>query len=149
MNPQLEIAILSAASALLGSIVGGLLSYLTTRHLKHQEWQQTQLEEQIAKREDLYSAFLTESSRIHFGALDKRVEKAIEFAELYTLTGKMQMISSLEVIEAARALSKEAWDDYSDRERQKSEEEQDRIYKLRTQFTQHARKEIDQLRRKA
>ena len=68
MNPQLEIAILSAASALLGSIVGGLLSYLTTRHLKRQEWQQIQLEEQIAKREDLYSAFLTEWSRILFGA---------------------------------------------------------------------------------
>src|SRR5205814_5618032 len=119
-----------------------LLSYLTTRHLKRQEWQQIQLEEQISKREDLYSAFLTESSRILFGALDARVEKAIEFAELYTLTGKMQMMSSPEVIKAARALSKEAWDDYSDRERQETGADKGRVYKLRDQFTEYACNEI-------
>lgn len=134
---------------MLGSIVGGLLSYLTTRHLKRQEWQQTQLEAQIAKREDLYAAFLTESSRILFGALDKRVEKAIEFAELYTLTGKMQLISSPEVIAAASALSSEAWKDYSNREKQKTEEEKDHVYALRNHFTRQARNEIDQLRKTA
>jgi hypothetical protein len=89
---------------------------------------------------------LAETSRILFGALDKRVEKAIEFAELYTLTGKMQMISSTEVIKAARALSKEAWDDYS---KQKTEEGQGRAYQLRDEFTQHVRSEIEHLRKRA
>ena len=57
-------ASLVAISTLLGSAVGGLVTYFTTKSLKAQEWRQERRARRSEMHRDLYSAYMAECGRL-------------------------------------------------------------------------------------
>jgi hypothetical protein len=149
MPPEIQIAIVSAASALLGSIVGGLLSYLTARQLKIREWHQVQLEKEITKREDLYSAFVVECGSLVLVAFDQKLTQAKGVAPLTGLLSRIEMCSSGEVVSAARDFAKYAFAANESGRGPLTHEESLVCHQKRTLFAECVRKEINVLKKNA
>jgi len=55
----------------------------------------------IAKREDLYKSFIEETSRVYADALVSERSEISKLVDMYALIGRMKILSSDEVVEAA------------------------------------------------
>ncbi|MEI7956129.1 MAG: hypothetical protein WCJ66_13250, partial [Verrucomicrobiota bacterium] len=99
-------AIIPALSALLGTVIGGLITFLTTYHLKKAEWKQDALTRELAKRESLYSEFLGESGRLLLQSLDHKFSNSREFQQIYALQGRIRMCATDPVMQACERLVK-------------------------------------------
>jgi hypothetical protein len=97
----MDTAILSATSALVGSLIGGLstlaASWLT---LRGRVRAQAQVQE-AAKREALYAEFIVEASRRLTEAWAHQAESPEVVAGLYSAVQRMRLTSSDEVIRVA------------------------------------------------
>jgi hypothetical protein len=97
----MDSAILSATSALVGSLIGGLstlaASWLT---LRGRVRAQAQIQE-AAKREALYAEFIIEASRRLTDAWAHQAESPEVVAGLYSIVQRMRLTSSDEVIRLA------------------------------------------------
>jgi hypothetical protein len=108
-----DIAYLSALSALAGSTIGGLMSSLSS-------WlsQRAQLRSQLflydkRRRQDLYREFVREATESYIEALTCDVPNLSRTIALYALISRMRIMSSLEVIEEAEKITRAIVDTYS------------------------------------
>lgn len=145
MRIELLVALVSSFSAVSGSLVGGLISFLSTKHLKVQEWRQEQLRRELEKRENLYSEFLSETSRLLLTSIDSKEVVATKFAHQLSLLGKIRFIATDPVIEAAEFLGKEVLKNYRDPKEEK--QDADSSYDRRNAFTSACRKEFEYLKK--
>lgn len=142
MDLQLEVAYLSTAAALLGSVIGGLVSYLTTRHLNKEKWRQERIDRQISQREELYANFIAECSRLTLTALDKKSSEVKVFSAMTSLRGRIKLVASPAVIQAAYELQDQVINMYAktpNPKYAKAEGSQN--------FSDIARNELDELRK--
>jgi len=144
MSPDIQVAILTSSSAILGSIVGGLVSYLTTRYLKTAEWRQDRVQREIAKREDLYSEYITECGNLLLSAIDKKTDQAVAFSRIVSINGKIRLLATQTVIEAADKLMILVFDQHTD---DKKKDTKNKESLLRGQFSKVAREELDCLKK--
>jgi hypothetical protein len=97
----MDSAILSATSALVGSLIGGLstlaASWLTLRGRVRAQ----ALIQEAAKREALYAEFIIEASRRLADAWTHHAESPEVVAGLYSIVQRMRLTSSDEVIRVA------------------------------------------------
>jgi hypothetical protein len=97
----MDSAILSATSALVGSLIGGLstlaASWLTLRGRMRAQ----ALIQEAAKREALYAEFIIEASRRLADAWAHHAESPEVVAGLYSIVQRMRLTSSDEVIRVA------------------------------------------------
>lgn len=97
-------AILSATTALIGSLVGAGSSMATT-WLGQRDQRRAQVRAQeVAKREALYAEFITLVSKYLIDALGRQPEGLEVIVNLEAYVGKMRLMSSREVIRAAETL---------------------------------------------
>jgi hypothetical protein len=148
MAEDLSVAVISAGAALLGSLVGGVISYFTTKDATLRQWKQSLVLRELERKEMLYSDFIGECAKLLLGALDKQESAGLVFANLYTLLGKIRMMSSMEVRTAAEALAKHCTDAHFQRGK-KDGTTGDFVFDARNRFTEIARTEIDELRKSA
>lgn len=142
MDSQLEVAYISTAAALLGSVIGGLVSYLTTRYLKREEWRQERIDKQISLREELYANFIEECSRLALSSIDKKSSEVKVFAKMGSLWGRIKLVASPAVIQAACELQDQVIDMHAKDPNPKYAK------KMGYQnFSDIARKELDELRK--
>ncbi len=137
------IPLISAGSALAGSLIGGLISFLTTYFLKKKEWQHEVLWREIEKREELYTKYMSESTRLILLAVDSHFDKALEFAKTGELLGRIRMQSSIEVIEAAENLMDRSLKAFS-----KKKPDSDEDKETTNLFSNACRKELNDLKKK-
>ena len=97
MNP----AYISALSALAGAIIGGLASFGTSWITQRTQLRHTQREAAKTKLEALYNDFITEATRLLGDALTHQTEDLTTMVRLYSMIGRMRLISDREVIDAA------------------------------------------------
>jgi hypothetical protein len=107
MSPPLQIALLAAASVILGTVIGGLISYLTNKHLNRQKWELKQTERLAASREQLYGEFLAESGRLLLSALDQKAANVAGFSLHFSLLARVRLVAGPVVIKAAEKLAKD------------------------------------------
>jgi len=94
-------AILSAASALTGSLIGGV-STLTASWLTQRRQFRTQaLVHEAVKRETLYAEFIIEASKRFIEAWGHQAEGPEVVAGLYSAVERMRLTSSGEIIRVA------------------------------------------------
>jgi hypothetical protein len=110
-------AILSASAGLIGSLIGGLstfaASWLTQRRLLR-----NQIHMQHAmQRQALYSDFIVEASRRFTEAWSHQAEGPEVIAGLYSVVGRMRLISSNKVIGCAEEAIHRLIAAYSDPDR--------------------------------
>jgi hypothetical protein len=142
VNPQLEIAIITAAAAVAGSLAGAFASFLGSKALHREQWRVQQIEKQIAAREQLYSDFIAEATRLGFAALDTKADKAAEFVLIYSLLSRIKLLATQPVITAADQMAKFAVLAHGSDEAKPKPPEKG----LAAPFSTVCRKELDDLR---
>ncbi len=110
-------AILSAASALTGSLIGGVSS-LTASWLTHRRQFRAQtLIHEAVQREALYAEFIIEASKRLTEAWSRRAESPEVLAGLYSAMERMRLTSSTEVIRVAEQVVRHVIEAYADANR--------------------------------
>ena len=71
MDPAIQSAAITALAAVMGSLVGGLASFLTTYFTQRNQAHRDLLSRDAAHREELYSQFIKEAANLYVDSLDK------------------------------------------------------------------------------
>lgn len=139
MDTGLQIAIISAGSALLGTLGGSIATFLGTKRISREQWRLSQIDKEITAREKLYGEFIGQVSLLAISAIDKKITKVSDFAPLHTLLAQIGVVATAPVVAAARQAARYAVDSHT-AEGVKDKEP------LGHTFSQAARKELDALR---
>ena len=97
----MDVAYLSALSALAGSVVGGLTTGLSTWITQSVSAKASLLSGHLARREELFRDFIVSASRVYGEAFTSSEAKIGELVDLYALTSRMRVLSQPETVAAA------------------------------------------------
>jgi hypothetical protein len=92
---------ISAFSAVMGSLVGGFTSFLTTYANQRALYRRDFLSKQLAQRENLYSEFIKEAARLQIDSLEQEVVKPSTMVAIYAVGNRIRLNASEEVVQAA------------------------------------------------
>ncbi len=97
----MDVAYLSALSALAGSVVGGLTAGLTTWLNQRAQARAGARAHETARREDLYKEFIIAASRAYGDALVSNLPQIQELVGLYAMISRMRVMSAPHTIACA------------------------------------------------
>jgi hypothetical protein len=97
----MDAAWISAFSAVMGSLVGGFTTFVTTYANQRSQYRRDFLSKQFAKRETLYSEFINEAARLQIDSFDRQMDNASGLVTIYALENRIRLNASEEVIQAA------------------------------------------------
>ena len=97
----MDVAYLSALSALAGSIVGGLTSGVGGWLNQRAQARAGQLDHEILRRQDLYRDFIVAASKAYGEAIVSSEPQTQDLIALYAMISRMRVISSKRTIECA------------------------------------------------
>jgi hypothetical protein len=97
----MDVAYVSALSALAGSVVGGFTSTVTTWLTQRAQARAGQLAQQITRREDLYRDFITAASKTYGDGLVSSEPQLPELVALYALISRMRVQSTPRTVACA------------------------------------------------
>jgi hypothetical protein len=86
---------------LAGVAIGSLTSFSTTWLTQSSQLKDRRREAEIAKREKLYTDFITEATRLYGDALSHQKDDVSDLVMLYALAAQMRLVASDCVIAAA------------------------------------------------
>jgi len=109
----MNVAVLSATSALFGSLIGAMTSLASTWLAQHLQVQVQRRTELATKREALYNAFIGEAAARFVDALTHHADSPEVFILLYASIGRMRLTSSRNVIQAAEGVARLVMDTYA------------------------------------
>lgn len=109
MDSSIVAPVAAAAGSLVGAAATIVATWLTQRtHTAH-----TQREETLRRRETLYGEFITEASRLAMEAFSHSLEQPDIFVKLYGITGRIRLVATNPVLDAAEACSRQIIDFYA------------------------------------
>ena len=88
----MDIAYISAISALAGSVVGGLTSGVTNWLNQRSQARAGQLAHDMARREDLYRDFIVAASKAYGEAIVSNEPQVQEIIALYAMISRMRVV---------------------------------------------------------
>ena len=97
----MDVAYVSALSALAGSVVGGLTSGFTTWLSQRAQARAGHLAHSLSRREDLYRDFIVSASKTYAQALMSSEPQAQELIALYAMLSRMRAVSSPRIVACA------------------------------------------------
>ena len=96
---------ITALAAIFGSLAGASATIATTWISQRAQGRQTLLEAAVRGKEDLYTQFIEESSKLIIDALDHALDEPAKLFRVYALLNRIRLNSSDAVVSAAeRAL---------------------------------------------
>jgi ribosome-interacting GTPase 1 len=98
---SMDSSIVTALSAILGSLVGGSASIATAWITQKTQSRRELVITEIRKRELLYTEFIDECSKLAIDALDHTLDDTTKFFHVYTLQSRIRLTSSDMVVTAA------------------------------------------------
>jgi hypothetical protein len=107
-------AILSAVSALTGSLIGGVSSLTASWLTQRGQFRTQTLVHEAVKREALYAEFIIEASKRLTEAWSRQAETPEVVAGLYSATERMRLTSSSEVIRVADEVVRQVIEAYAE-----------------------------------
>jgi hypothetical protein len=147
MPVELKIAIISAAAALFGSAIGGVVSYLTTYRLNIHQWRKERIDREIDRKEKLYSDFMSEVSHLIMLSVTPKKFEPECCSKLIALLTQIKLFSSEEVMEAADAVAKKTLKSFAEKTSEPPEEEDSKKSDLPAiRFSKACRQELATLR---
>ena len=111
----MDSSIIAAFSAILGTTVGGLTTFLTTFLNQRYAMRRDIMAKDVANREQLYSEFLKEVGNLYFDSINRTLDDASQQTSLiamYSLVGRIRMISSEAVLKAAEKVAEDIVESY-------------------------------------
>jgi hypothetical protein len=100
----MDIAYLSAASALAGSVVGALTSGVTTWVSQRTQARAQTLARELTRRDELYKDFIVAASKAYGDALVSNEPQIQDLIALYAMLSRMRVQSQQRTIETAEKL---------------------------------------------
>jgi hypothetical protein len=100
----MDIAYLSALSALAGSVVGGLISGITTWVGQRAQVRAGERAREISRRDDLYKDFIVAASKAYGDAIESNEPKVPELVALYAMISRMRIQSSPRTVACAEKI---------------------------------------------
>jgi len=97
----MELTYIPAVAAFSGSASGALATVLTGWVTQRRRDRALLTSQNTAKREKLYKSFIREASRLYADALVHDKSEISQLVDLYALIGRMKILSSDNVVEAA------------------------------------------------
>ena len=97
----METTVLSAVSALVGSVVGLSASAATTWVTQRTQARRMGVAAEIKKREELYAEFIAECSKLAIDSLDHSLEHPDKILTVYALANRIRLCASESVVAAA------------------------------------------------
>jgi hypothetical protein len=111
----MDSSIIAAFSAILGTSVGGLTTFLTTFLNQRYAMRRDILAKDVANRGQLYSEFLKEVGNLYFDSINRTLDEAgqqTSMISMYSLVGRIRMISSEAVLKAAENVAQDIVESY-------------------------------------
>ena len=108
----MDAAWISAFSAVMGSLVGGFTSFLTTYANQRAQYRRDFLSRQFAQPENLYFEFINEAARLQIDSLEQESVKPSTLVTIYALGNRIRLNSSEEVVLAAENAVREIIESY-------------------------------------
>ena len=102
----MDSAYLSALSALAGTMIGGVTTFLTSWTTQMAQARSARLSEERARRDQLYSKFLDETARLYSYAMSEDKINHENLVNIFALRGRILLQSSSSIVEAADAIIK-------------------------------------------
>jgi hypothetical protein len=99
---DMDIAYVSAPSALAGSVIGGFTSGPTSWLNQHSQAWAERLAHDFSRREDLYGDFIVAASRAYGEAIINSEPKIQELIALYAMLGRMRVLSLPQTVACAQ-----------------------------------------------
>ena len=109
----MDVAYISALSALAGSVVGGLTSGFTSWLSQRSQAHNEQLIRDRTRRQELYKDFILEASKVYTGAVMSNEPNIQELIALYGMLSRMRTMSSSAVVTCAERILVETTSAYS------------------------------------
>ncbi|MGA9012225.1 MAG: hypothetical protein WB509_07000 [Acetobacteraceae bacterium] len=100
----MDIAYISAISALAGSVVGGLTSGVTNWLNQRSQARAGQIAHDLARREDLYRDFIVAASKAYGEAIVSNEPQIQEIIALYAMISRMRVLSSPRTVACAEKI---------------------------------------------
>jgi hypothetical protein len=100
----MDVAYLSALSALSGSVVGGLTSGITTWLSARAQARAGQLAREMSRRDDLYNDFIVAASKTYGDAIRSNEPQVQELVALSALISRMRVVSSPPTVACAEKI---------------------------------------------
>jgi hypothetical protein len=100
----MDVAYISALSALAGSVIGGLTSTGTTWLTQRAQTRAGQIVHELERRQDLYRDFIIAASKAYGDALMSNDPHVAELVELYSMVSRMRVLSTPRTIECANTI---------------------------------------------
>ena len=97
----MNVAYLSAFSALAGSAIGGVASIATTWLTQHSQDRSQRHAQSVGRRERLYGDFIDEASMLHIDALTHDQFDPSKFVQIYATIAKLRLFASTNVVSKA------------------------------------------------
>jgi hypothetical protein len=114
MTPMPDVTMNPAIAALFGSLVGALGSSASTWITQRHADQRDLLAKRIFHRVQLYSEFITESTRVLVDALENNFKEPNKLIPAYALLNRIRLTASKEVFASAESVVREIVKDYSE-----------------------------------
>jgi hypothetical protein len=89
----MEVAYVSALSALAGSVIGGFTSGLTTWLNQRSQSRAARIEHDVSRREDLIRDFIVAASKTYGDAIVNNEPQMQELVNLYAMVSRMRVLS--------------------------------------------------------
>jgi hypothetical protein len=109
----MDVAYVSALSALAGSIVGGLTSGFSNWLSQRSQARVEQFNRDRERRKELYKDFILEASKVYTGAVMSNQPDIPELIALYGMLSRIRMMSSSAVLTCAERILVETVGAYS------------------------------------
>jgi hypothetical protein len=109
---NMDIAYVSALSALAGTVVGGLTSGITTLLSQRARTRAEQLAHDKSWREDLYKDFIVAASKAYTDAMMSNEPQLEELVALYAMISRMRVQSSPQTVGSAEKIMRVTMDTY-------------------------------------
>ena len=100
----MDVACLSALSAIAGSVAGGLTAGITTWLSQRAHVRARQLAREMSRRDDLYKDFIVAASKAYGDAILSNEPQVPELLALSALISRMRVMSSLRTVASAEKL---------------------------------------------
>jgi hypothetical protein len=108
----MDVAYLSALSAIAGSLVGGLTSGFTTWLSQRSQARAGQLAREMSRRDDLYKDFIDAASKAYGNALVSNEPQVQELVALYAMVSRMRVMSLPRTVACAEKVMRITTDTY-------------------------------------
>ncbi len=108
----MDIAYISALSALAGSVIGGLASGISTWLSQRAQARAAQIAHDTSRREALYKDFIEAASKTYADAVMHDEPKIQELVAIYAMISMMRVVSSPRIVAYAEKIMRTATETY-------------------------------------